>query len=70
MAYGNVDFAAAGSASRVKKLTIINLKKYEATAVISAIVASPGFTVDPACNNVTDLPDGITRVVNLIGTGL
>jgi len=53
LAFGNVDFAAAGSASKVKKLTIANPKKYETTAVIYSIIGSPGFTVDPGCNKVT-----------------
>ncbi len=53
LAFGNVDFAAAGSASKVKNLTITNPRKNEATAVIYSITGSPGFTVAPACNRVT-----------------
>ena len=53
LAFGNVDFAAAGSASKVKKLTLTNPAKYKTAAIISSMVGSAGFTPDPACNNVT-----------------
>jgi len=53
LAFGNVDFAAAGSASKVKKLTLTNPAKYKTAAIIGSMVGSAGFTVDPACNNVT-----------------
>jgi uncharacterized repeat protein (TIGR03803 family) len=53
LAFGNVDFAVAGSASKVKKLTITNPATYKTAAIISSIVVSAAFTSDPACNNVT-----------------
>jgi subtilase family serine protease len=56
--FGNVNFAAGGSASKVKTLTITNPKKYEATLQIDSIVGSAGFTPDPACNNVEIAPGG------------
>jgi hypothetical protein len=56
LAFGNVDFAVAGSASKVKTLTITNPRKDETRAVIYAVTGSPGFTVDPACNKVTLAP--------------
>lgn len=51
--FGNVDFAVAGAASKVKKLTITNAKKYQATLLIYAITGSAGFTADPSCTNAT-----------------
>ena len=56
--FGNVDFAVAGAANKVKKLTITNPKKYEAELLIDSIVGSAGFTADSSCNNVTIPPGG------------
>jgi subtilase family serine protease len=64
--FGNVDFAVAGAANKVKKLTITNPKKYEATLQIDSIVGSDGFTVD-GCNNVT-IPPGGKQVCNITYT--
>ena len=65
--FGNVDFAVAGAANKVKKLTITNPKKYEATLLIDSIVGSAGFTADPSCNNVT-IPPGGKLVCNITYT--
>lgn len=51
--FGDVYFAVAGSATRVKKLSIANQAKDNATVVIHSIVGSEGFTVDPSCNDIT-----------------
>jgi subtilase family serine protease len=51
--FGKIDFADAGSGSKIRKLTIINPAKYKAMAVIDSIVGSSGFTADPSCNNAT-----------------
>jgi len=56
--FGNVDFAVAGAANKVKTLTITNSKKYEAELLIDSIVGSAGFTPDSSCNNVTIPPGG------------
>ena len=68
LAFGNIDFAVAGSASKVKKLTITNPAKYKTAAIISSIVGSaPGFTADPACNNAT-IASGKKLVCNITYT--
>lgn len=58
VAFGNLDFAVAGSASKVMKLTITNPTKYHATTLIYSITGTPGFTADPACNNISIAPGG------------
>lgn len=58
LAFGNVDFAVGGAASKVKKLTITNPKKYQAALLIDTIAGSTGFSADPACNNMTIAPGG------------
>ena len=56
LAFGNVDYAAAGSATKVRRLTITNPAKYKTTAIISSMAGTAGFAVDPACVNTTIAP--------------
>ncbi len=58
LAFGNVDYAAAGAASELKAIAITNPKKYKATATIVSIQGTPGFTANPACN--TSIAPGTT----------
>jgi len=53
MGFGNIDYAFAGAATKVRKLTITNPAKYKTAAIISSIIGTAGFTADPACTNVT-----------------
>ena len=50
LAFGNVDYAAAGAASVVKSITITNPKTNQAAAMIKSITGTPGFAADPACS--------------------
>ncbi len=56
LAFGNVDYAAAGSATKVRRLTITNPAKYKTTAIISSMAGTAGFAADPACVNTTIAP--------------
>jgi subtilase family serine protease len=49
LAFGNVDYATAGSASVVKTIKIRNSSKFGRASVVSSIVGSAGVTADPAC---------------------
>lgn len=53
LAFGAVNYAFAGSGSKIKRLTITNPSKYKTAAIITSIVGTAGFSADPACNNVT-----------------
>ena len=53
MAFGNVNYAFAGSATKTRKLTITNPAKYKTAAIVGSIIGTAGFTADPACANVT-----------------
>ncbi|MGO9266028.1 MAG: choice-of-anchor tandem repeat GloVer-containing protein [Candidatus Binataceae bacterium] len=57
-AFGNVDYAAAGSATKVRRLTITNPARYKTVAIISSMVGTAGFAADPACVNATIAPGG------------
>jgi subtilase family serine protease len=50
LAFGNVDYATAGSASSVKTIKISNSSKFGRASVISSIGGSAGVAADPACN--------------------
>jgi hypothetical protein len=52
MSFGNVDYAVAGAATKVRKLTITNPARYKTAAMISSIIGTAGFTADPSCNGV------------------
>jgi uncharacterized repeat protein (TIGR03803 family) len=56
LAFGNVDYAVAGSATKVRRLTITNPAKYKTVAIISSMVGTAGFAADPACVNTTIAP--------------
>jgi uncharacterized repeat protein (TIGR03803 family) len=56
LAFGNVDYAVAGSATRVRRLIITNPARYKTVAIISSMVGTAGFTVDPACVRATITP--------------
>jgi len=57
LAFGTVNYAFAGSNTRIKRLTITNPTKYKTAAIIVSIMGPAGFAVDPSCNNVA-LPAG------------
>ena len=46
LAFGKVDYAAAGAAHEVKQIAITNPKKYKAKATIVSIEGTPGFTAN------------------------
>jgi len=50
LAFGNVDYAAAGAASVVKSITITNPRTNKSGATIKSINGTPGFAADPACS--------------------
>jgi uncharacterized repeat protein (TIGR03803 family) len=58
LAFGNVDYAVAGSATKIRRLIITNPAKYKKAAIISSMSGTAGFTVDPACVKTTIAPGG------------
>ncbi len=63
LAFGKVDYAAAGAAHEVKQIAITNPKKYKAKATIVSIEGTPGFTANPDCN--TSIAPGATLNCNI-----
>ena len=71
LAFGNVDYAVAGAATKVRRLTITNPAKYKAAAIISSIVGAAGFSADSACVNATIAPGGkLVCNITYVPTGL
>jgi uncharacterized repeat protein (TIGR03803 family) len=58
MNFGNVDYAVAGAATKVRKLTITNPARYKTAAMISSIIGTAGFTADVSCEGFTLAPGG------------